>query len=430
MRVAAGLARWKKKRGDKLPPLDGKPASPEDRAKKMAEARGKMKILRAQRALDGLHAAAAGGAEGGSAGGSPPKKKAGLKLSLKQAEEERYPGARGSIWGGWHKQHVGHQRHPELKDETKHVYRGGPDHAYLGAASARPPVHQHLGDPDHPYCVLHPHDRYAERRRRAKLRAARAEQAAGRAFHIERAAEERRAARRQYLGEVDEALERLARTPPPTPPRTPEPLLRGSKITELTTGQKLFLSDEAKKIGKRHQFDIYRASLQELQIGLAMWNMLGEEEHDWYEAEAKRRDAQAARQAECEELSFRLFQYYDKDGSGSIDRAEMLKLIEAVAVVEVELTQLALGIDPTEARRIAHAQLDPESIADTFFARMAVMDKDDDEEVSPDELMLYFDGMAVNECQLESPEFEIKVLDPLRELGKRTFDRRTKKAEW
>ena len=54
MRVAAGLARWKKKRGDKLPPLDGKPASPEDRAKKMAEARGKMKILRAQRALDGL----------------------------------------------------------------------------------------------------------------------------------------------------------------------------------------------------------------------------------------------------------------------------------------------------------------------------------------------------------------------------------------
>ena len=156
---------------------------------------------------------------------------------------------------------------------------------------------------------------------------------------------------------------------------------------------------------------------------MAMWNMLGEEEHDWYEAEAKRRDAQAARQAECEELSFRLFQYYDKDGSGSIDRAEMLKLIEAVAVVEVELTQLALGIDPTEARRIAHAQLDPESIADTFFARMAVMDKDDDEEVSPDELMLYFDGMAVNECQLESPEFEIKVLDPLRELGKRTFDR-------
>ena len=96
----------------------------------------------------------------------------------------------------------------------------------------------------------------------------------------------------------------------------------------------------------------------------------------------------------------------------------------------MELTQLALGIDPTEARRIAHAQLDPESIADTFFARMAVMDKDDDEEVSPDELMLYFDGMAVNECQLESPEFEIKVLDPLRELGKRTFDRRTKKAEW
>ena len=84
---------------------------------------------------------------------------------------------------------------------------------------------------------------------------------------------EREKLRQEWLDAKEVTHERLA-NPWPKPPPTPEPLLKGSKKQELTTGEKLFLKDEADNIFKRHQFDIYRASLQELQIGLAMWNSL------------------------------------------------------------------------------------------------------------------------------------------------------------
>lgn len=442
MKVAAGLARWRKSRGRGTPTLPGLDTTTEraddsgggsdarlgKEDPRLAELRLKMRTahqLRTQQAQDG---------EAASTNEKPAAaRRTQLKLSLdsKQEEAERYPGARGSIFHHWHRQHTAHQANPQLKK-----------HDLL----------DFLGDPDHPYCTLHRHDRIAEKKRRERLKAAQAAQALGRQEHhvagnqlVKRGGgqtilvTEREKLRDEWLEAKEVAHERLA-NPWPKPPPTPEPLLKGSKKQELTTGERLFLKDEADNISKRHQFDMYRSSLKELQIGLAMWNSLkptcSPREcsskccHMWYEAEARRRDARDVRDAECENLVNRLFHYFDKDGGGSIDRSEMLKLIEAVAVVEVELTQLALGMPPDEARRIAGEQLAPERIAETFFSVMSKMDKDDDEEITSAELLAYFHAIEHNECQLESPFFEVKVLDPLRELANRTFDRRTKDVQY
>lgn len=446
MKVAAGLSRWRKSQGRGTPTLPGLETttraetdavsgggSSDARSGKedprLAQLRVKMRAaqkLRAEQASEG---------NGGAAADEKPTapRRARLKLSLENREEqaERYPGARGSIFNQWHQQHKAHQTNPLLKKHDLMDY---------------------LGDPDHAYCILHRHDRIAEKKRRERLKAAKAAQALGRQEHhatgntlVKRGggqtmlATEREKLRQEWLEAKEVAHERLA-NPWPKPPPTPEPLLKGSKKQELTTGEKLFLKAEAGTISKRHQFDSYRASLQELQIGLAMWNSLkpacSPREcsskccHKWYEAEARRRDARDARDAECETLVTRLFQYFDKDGGGSIDRIEMLKLIEAVAVVEVELTQLALGMSPEDARRIAGEQLAPERIAETFFRVMAEIDKDDDEEITAAELLAYFHSIEHNECQLESPFFEVKVLDPLRELAKRTFDRKSKEVQY
>ena len=72
-----------------------------------------------------------------------------------------------------------------------------------------------------------------------------------------------------------------------------------------------------------------------------------------------------------------------------------MKLIEAVAVVEVELTQLALGMSAEDAKKIAGEQLAPEKIAETFFRVMSKIDKDDDEEITVDELLAYFTDIEV-----------------------------------
>jgi hypothetical protein len=452
MKVAAGLTRWRKSRGRGTPTLPGLDTTePGDgdggsgsggggdarsgkEDPRLSELRVKMRAvhkLRAQQAAAAAAAAAEGG-EGAAAASPAAVPRAGLKLSLNKKEEEaeRFPGARGSIFHQWHRQHTAHQTNPQLRKHDLMDY---------------------LGDPDHAYCTLHRHDRIAEKKRREKLKAARAAQALGRQEHIAAdnhlvkrgggrtlLATERQKLREQWLEEKEVAHERLA-NPWPKPPPTPEPLLKGSKKQELTTGEKLFLKDEAENIRKRHQFDMYRASVKELQIGIAMWNSLkptcsGDCSskccHKWYEAEARRRDARDARAAECETLVRRLFLYFDKDGGGFIDRNEMLKLIEAVAVVEVELTQLALGIAPEDARRIAGEQLAPERIAETFFSVMSKMDKDNDEEITSDELLTYFNSLEENECQLESPFYEIKVLDPLRELARRTFERRSKEVHY
>ena len=61
---------------------------------------------------------------------------------------------------------------------------------------------------------------------------------------------------------------------------------------------------------------------------------------------------------------------------------------------------------------------------------MSKMDKDNDEEITSDELLTYFNSLEENECQLESPFYEIKVLDPLRELARRTFERRSKEVHY
>jgi|EP01043_Picozoa_sp_COSAG02_P008393 hypothetical protein len=450
MKVAAGLSRWRKSRGRGTPTLPGLDTTTDGKTEgggegggirsdarsgkedpRLAELRVKMRAVHKLRAEQ---AAAARGQDDAAIADdkSTAPRRARLKLSLEKEEQaERYPGARGSIFHQWHRQHTGHQTNPQLR---KHD------------------LMEYLGDPDHAYCILHRHDRIAEKKRREKLKAARAAQTVGRQEHhgvghtlVKRGggqtvlATEREKLRKEWLDAKEVAHERLA-NPWPKPPPTPEPLLKGSKKQELTTGEKLFLKDEADNIFKRHHFDIYRASLQELQIGLAMWNSLkptcSPREcsskccHTWYEAEARRRDARDARDAECQTLVNRLFHYFDKDGSGSIDRIEMLKLIEAVAVVEVELTQLALGMPPEEARRIAGEQLAPERIAATFFSVLAKMDKDDDEEITSAELLEYFKSIEENECQLESPFFEVKVLDPLRELGTRTFNRQSKHIEY
>jgi hypothetical protein len=448
MKVAAGLGRWRKKTGRGTPTLPGLDTTESADAgaatdalrnaklgredPRMGELRVKMRAARALREKEV--------AENPDA--PPPQKaRATLQLGLKKEmmAKERFPGARGSIFGEWHKQHSSHQTNPLLKN---------------------PKVMDYLGDPDHAYCILHKHDRIAEKKRREKHQAAREVQRLGRKWHHEEdnhlvkrgggatiLAHEDQALREKYLEEKEVTHERLAK-PWPKPPPTPEPLLRGSTKAALTTGEKLFLAEEAERIRKRHQFDIYVMQLDELQIALGLWNSLTQDCavhvnpsrrsevckgaccHEWYEAEARRRDAQTLRLDECKGLVSRLFKFFDKDGGGFIDRNEMLKLIEAVAVVEVELTQLALGMSAEDARTIAGEQLAPEKIAETFFTVMAKIDKDDDEEITKDELLTYFLSIEENECALESPFFEIKVLDPLRELGDRTFARRSKEAKY
>lgn len=165
MKVAAGLGRWRKKTGRGTPELPGlastEAAAADDadagaakaalrNAKvgredpRMGELRVKMRAVQALRAKEIAE---------NPDSPVPTKTRAVLQLGLKTEEaKERYPGSRGSIFGQFHNAHTSHQANPLLKNHT---------------------IMDYLGDPDDAYCVLHKHERIAEKKRREKLKAAR-----------------------------------------------------------------------------------------------------------------------------------------------------------------------------------------------------------------------------------------------------------------
>ena len=283
MKVAAGLSRWRKSRGRGTPTLpgldttaqgnmeggsDGGGRNSDARSGKedprLAELRVKMRAVHKLRAEQ---AAASHGQDEAAVADDKPRapRRARLKVSLeKEEQKERYPGARGSIFHQWHRQHIGHQANPKLRKHDLMDY---------------------LGDPDHAYCILHRHDRIAEKKRREKLKAARAAQALGRQEHhgvgntlVKRGggqtmlATEREKLRQEWLDAKEVTHERLA-NPWPKPPPTLGATVEGAPVgtavastatlvaaTSITTSSGTASADLAACLALR--FALFRADLE------------------------------------------------------------------------------------------------------------------------------------------------------------------------
>ena len=87
------------------------------------------------------------------------------------------------------------------------------------------------------------------------------------------------------------------------------------------------------------------------------------------------------REAEARSLGAGIFKHFDVDGTGVIEREEMLGVIEGIAKV-------GMGEDHRpNADQVQH-KLSPTQIAATFFGLLAKLDKDEDEEISSEELQV------------------------------------------